>query len=102
MKKVTVLIPMNYNNGSPVPKQIFTQFEKQLLRIAGGYSMDGIVEGGWRADETDYFDKSKRYIILTDQVEVIKSLTIEIGKQLEQQAMYFEVQETNIEFIEIG
>jgi predicted hydrocarbon binding protein len=99
MKKVIALVPMSFNDGSPVPQKIFSTFENELLRIAGGYSKDGLVEGGWRDEEIDYFDTSRRYIIITEKVEEIKKLVADIGKQLGQKTMYFETLEANVEFI---
>lgn len=104
MVKLITLIPTNYNDGSKVEAEKFQELEKEFLKLAGGYSIEGIVEGGW-VDEAGkvYRDKSRKYsvVIPEDNLEKLKELIIDTGKKLKQKSMYFEVNTTEIDFLEI-
>jgi hypothetical protein len=101
MVKVIAIIPLNYNDGRDVPDEIFKEFEDQLIEIAGGYTLEGIVEGGWKDGDTVYRDRSKKYSIVTESTEDIKDLVLQVGKQLEQKAMYLEIISSQVEILEI-
>ncbi|MCG8514587.1 MAG: hypothetical protein MI740_10625 [Halanaerobiales bacterium] len=104
MIKLTVLIPTTYNNGDEVQKETFQRLENQLLEIAGGYTIEGVVEGGWvDKDGTIYKDKSKKYSIITDEAKLskIKETITKIGKELKQKSVYLEVFKTEVNFLEI-
>jgi hypothetical protein len=106
MIKVTALIPKNYNDGQRIPNKAYRKFEDKLLEIAGGFSNDGITAGSWLDDNNElYKDRSLRYIITvktTKQLKEIKQAIIEIGKELEQKAMYIGIiRDAEIEIINI-
>ena len=102
MIKLTVLIPTTYNNGDEVQKETFQRLENQLLEIAGGYTIEGIVEGGWvDKDGTIYKDKSRKYTVVTSELDKIKEVIVKTGKELKQKTMYLEVFKTEVNFLEI-
>jgi hypothetical protein len=104
MVKIITLIPLNYNNGERIPIQEYREFEDELLRINGGFSIDGITAGSWMDNNELFRDRSRKYIIATqdEKVEEIRQAVIRMGKRLEQRAMYFEtIHEGNVEFIPI-
>jgi hypothetical protein len=104
MVKIITLIPLNYNNGERIPIQEYREFEDELLRINGGFSIDGITAGSWMDNNELFRDRSRKYIIVTEdeRVEEIREVVTRMGQKLKQKAMYFEtIHEGNVEFIEI-
>lgn len=104
MVKIITLIPLNYNDGQRIPIQVYREFENEILQITGGFSIDGITAGSWMDNNELYRDRSRKYIIATqeDRVEKVRQAVIRMGKRLEQRAMYFEtIHEGNVEFIPI-
>jgi hypothetical protein len=52
-KKVILLIPLTFNDGAPVPKELRSSIHSQLYAFAGGLKVVGTVEGSYRmADGT--------------------------------------------------
>ena len=102
MLKLITLIPTKYNTGEKVGREIFQRFETRLIEIAGGFSSEGFVEGGWEGpDGKIYRDKTRKYSIAADEakIEELKTLIKEIGKELKQEAMYVEISRPEIEFL---
>jgi hypothetical protein len=100
--KITTLIPTTYNDGKEVSQQVFKEFEKAVMRIAGGYSLDGLTKGGYLEDEKEFEDISRRYIIIVPNLRTarqIKKLVAQVGKQLQQYSMYYEQQRIKAKFI---
>jgi hypothetical protein len=101
--KITTLIPTTYNDGKEVSPQVFKSFEKAVMKIAGGYSLDGLTKGGYMEGEEEFEDISRRYIIIVPNSRIawkIKKLVTRIGKQLQQYSMYYEQQRIKVKFIE--
>ena len=102
MIKIATLIPTKYNDGTPVEPQVFKDFEKELIRIAGGYSIEGLTEGGYVEDGKIYLDISRRYIIIVKHFRTareIRDLITQVGKKLKQQAMYYEQRKSKVWFL---
>ncbi len=94
MKEVITLIPLRYNDGTAVPQEEFRRFEQRAMEIAGGYTADGIVEGGWKAEDgTEYIDQSKRYRVAARwwKRPKIKAAVRETGERLDQESMFWQV-----------
>jgi hypothetical protein len=94
MIQIITLIPTNYNDGQRIPAKVFRKFEDKLLEIAGGFSIDGIMAGGWMDNNELYRDRSRKYIIAVannKKLKEIRQAVIEIGRELGQKAMYFEI-----------
>ena len=104
MVKFTTLIPIYYNNGKQVEDKVFNNFDKELIRIAGGFTIEGITEGGWESEGKIYRDKSRKYTIATteDKLEDLKDLLRKTGIKLKQKAIYYKIsRKTEINFLEI-
>jgi len=46
LPKFILLVPLNYNDGTEVPKEIILNFEMGLFALGGGCTNAGTVEGG--------------------------------------------------------
>jgi hypothetical protein len=105
MMLIITLIPTNYNDGQRIPIQVFRRFEDKLIEIAGAFSIDGITAGGWMDNNELYRDRSRKYMIAVannKKLKEIRQAVIEIGRELGQKAMYFEIKrDAEIEIITI-
>lgn len=95
MKWIT-LIPTSRNDGSLVDQAELNEIIKTVYVKFGGASVERITEGHW-IDETDnqhYQDYSLKLTVVcdSDRLPDAEQMVRQIGKQLDQKAMFFEVQ----------
>lgn len=95
MKWIT-LIPVRRNDGTPVTKAEQRQIIWDLFQSFGGATVDGPVSGHWIDDKDGrhYQDDCVRVTIVcdNDRIRDAEDAVLAIGRQLGQEAMYFEVQ----------
>jgi hypothetical protein len=94
--KWTTLIPIRRNDGSRVPERELSRIASRIWRQFGGATVEGPVKGHW-VDPNDgrhYADECLRITVVCDSERLAEAerLVREIGNQLDQKAMYFEVQ----------
>lgn len=95
MMTFTTIIPKHRNDGSPVSRKEMNAILAGLRARFGGVTVDGEIEGQW-VDQTDgkvYRDRSLKVTVACDRERLheAEEAVREIGRQLEQKAMYFEV-----------
>ena len=102
--KVTTLIPTYRNDGSQVDEFEMHGIIRRFWNQFGGATIEGIVEGHWVDSQSGqhFQDASKKlFVVVTDdRVDEVEALVIEIGKQLGQLAMYFEVTAADIRILD--
>ena len=93
---VITRMPTHRNNGL----KISVTERRDLLRLVrdsfGGYSLEGPFQGSWVADDGKVYEETSyrlEMIIEPGQLQEARELVIQIGRQLGQRAMYFEVRE---------
>ncbi|MEX2317729.1 MAG: hypothetical protein WD669_11295 [Pirellulales bacterium] len=94
LAKYIVLVPLCTNNGAPVASEILVDFQDEMLRLGGGYTIAGTVEGAYRmADGTTKIDHSLQYWICVPAtaVEELTSIVARLGALLGQESMYMEI-----------
>lgn len=93
--KVTILLPITNNQGIAFPDAVMEGVLKDLAVEFDGCSTDGQVKGRSIEDGTMYCDSSLRVTIVCpkERLEELRRRVIEIGRQLEQIRMYFEVRD---------
>ena len=90
----TTRIPTHFNDGSPVAQSLMNSILVDIHTTFGGYTLEGPAQGAWVDDDGNVYQETSfrlevacqrgRYLECRDKV-------IEIGRQLKQKAMYFEV-----------
>ena len=94
--KFTVLIPIRLNDGREQTPAELAQIVGNLWIPFGGVTNEGLVQGSWvdPKDGTRYDDQNLRVSIVFQSLdELFKALSSvrEIGRQMEQKAMYVEL-----------
>jgi hypothetical protein len=64
--KALVLIPTRYNDGKPVARRAFAEFEARFEAIEGAFSRRDDVEGAWSHEGVRYTDRSREYSVGVD------------------------------------
>jgi hypothetical protein len=101
-KKCLFLIPTCYNDKREIPASVIDSVFDELYLHFGSYTIDGITEGTWKmSDGKKAIDRCyKVWIIISEeQVILLKGVIKKFVKLLEQEAIYFEVMDCNVEFI---
>jgi hypothetical protein len=103
LKKVTLLIPLTFNDGSTVPREILSAIEEDIYLNFKGWTVVGEVEGAYQMQQTGE-KKVERLLHIWVVVEeaavsTLKEMVGRFGAILGQELMYFEVAESLVEFV---
>lgn len=102
MKKVTILIPTHYNDGRLIEEYKIENAFSAIASCVGGYTIDGTVEGCYRfEDGTPKREVSWKLWTVCGETEAIELRKAVHGMValFQQECMYFEVQDTQVEFV---
>jgi hypothetical protein len=91
--KFTTLIPTRRNDGSAVSKTEMTAILQKFWMTFGALTDEGKTNGVWQDGGKVFRDECLKIVVSCDneRLEEAKALVIEVGRQLGQLAMYFEV-----------
>ena len=101
-KKCLFLIPMSYNDRREIPAVLIDAIFDDLYMNFGGHTIDGITEGTWKMEDGGKaIDRCyKVWIIISEEkISALKDLIRKFARLLEQEAIYFEVMDADVEFI---
>ena len=93
--KFTTLVPVNFNDGTKVPQSQIDAILARFWVLFGGCTVEGPVVGHWVNDNGTHFqdDCLKVWVVADNsRLEDAETLVRQIGAQLHQEAMYFEVE----------
>jgi hypothetical protein len=92
--KFTTLIPIRYNDGSPVDESELQDIVREFWTNYGGATIERTVQGYWLADGTLFEDECLKVVVSCDNERLteVEHHIIKIGHRLRQDAMYLEVQ----------
>lgn len=102
MQKVTMLLPIAYNDGNPIPEVDTQRILKQIADIAGGYTIDGIVKGSYRMDNGVVVTEELQKIFVVvgeDKVCFLRDVAEYACGIFKQESIYFERQHTAVDFV---
>src|SRR5947209_6802582 len=100
--KFTLLLPLNYNNGSEIPAAVLDEMLNELMELADGYSLAGTVSEAYRMkDGSKQTDRSMIIWVGIDPAaeDQLKRLVGIFACRLQQEALYRERTGGIIEFI---
>jgi hypothetical protein len=100
--KYTLLIPLNYNDGTKVPDELLDEIYNRFFALSDAYTLAGTVVGAYRMkDGSKQVDHSAEIWIGIDEDQYprLRQLVAEVCRQLNQEAMYLEKSGGTIELI---
>jgi hypothetical protein len=101
-KKCIILLPTYYNDGKGVPVEVLTRIRREVDQVFDGHTIAGTVEGTYRmADGSIATDESWEVWVAVDpdKIDVLRKLTSRFARILKQETIYFEVTNSEVEFI---
>ena len=102
--KFTTLLPLADNQGQPLTTQVDVIVQSLAIQF-GGCSVEGLIDGRWMDAGVEYRDQSLRVTVVCDnaRLDEARQRVIEIGRELGQLAMYFEVRDYDgVQFLRMG
>ena len=102
MKKVTMLMPINFNNGQPIPTETRQQLLNEIAEAFGGYTIQQNVTGTYRMSSGDFCTEESTPVVVCVEENKLDDLRDEAGriaKVLAQECLYFEVSSAEVDFI---
>src|SRR6266446_8803848 len=101
-KKAVFLLPLTYNDGSRIPKETIDNILAELFFVFDGWTVESEVKGAYRMHSgEERVEKLLRVAVLLqrDEVAGLRRMVGRWAAQLGQEAMYFEISDSQIEFI---
>lgn len=101
MVQFTILLPLFFNDHSPVPVELITRTEDELLEFFGGVSTDTArVRGKWVGEHALFEDSLLRLTVACDgsaeQRAFIRQLKETLKARFRQEEVWITVQEIEI------
>ncbi len=92
------LVPTHYNDGRPVEPEKILLIKKVLDRKFGGCRFILPSEGYWKGQVENTHEIE--VAVLQKRIPELRAVVIEIGRDLGQQAMYFDAPAPSVEIID--
>ena len=93
---VITRIPTNRNDGSKVSPRERRAFLTLVRDTFGGYTLEGPFKGAWVGDDGRVYEETSyrlEVLVPSQRLSKARHLFMQLGKQLGQRAIYFEVRE---------
>jgi hypothetical protein len=93
---VITRLPTHRNDGSKISQRERRGILTLVRDTFGGYTLEGPFQGAWVADDGHTYEETSyrlEVLVPAERLSEARELFIRIGKQLGQQAIYFEVRE---------
>lgn len=100
--KYVLLLPVTFNDGSVVPKDVRDQILDDIFVLAGGYFIAGEGDGAYRMKNgAKQVDRSLAVWIVVneDDISQLTKLVGQIAAKLDQESMYLERVGSTVEFV---
>lgn len=100
--EATVFLPTQDRHGTPFPDGRWQEAVKLLVAAAGGATVGPPQEGWWQTDSSTVVHEPVRPVIVSFPRDVLprfRQATLEVGRLLEQQAIYVRYEEPRVELI---
>jgi hypothetical protein len=103
LKRAVLFIPLTFNDGTRVPEETLIAIEREIFQAFHGWTVSGEVTGAYRMRQSKDKQVDKLlhvWIVLEESaISTLKNMVARFGSLLGQEAMYFEVIESSVEFI---
>ena len=102
MIKVTVLIPVTYNDGTIIPHDKIDYALRNLRSICGGFTIEGRVVGEYMMDDvTVSRDCCNKVWVVVDATKLnqLRDWASSLCHVCKQESIYFDIQDVRVEFV---
>jgi hypothetical protein len=93
---VITRIPTHRNDGSTVSRRERRTILTRVRDAFGGYTLEGPFHGAWVGDDGQVYEETSfrlEVLVAPERISEARELFMEVGKQLGQRAIYFEVRD---------
>lgn len=101
-EKYVLLLPLTYNDRSPIPKSVRDHVFDELFVLAGGHHVAGVGRGAYRMKNgSKQVDYSLEVWVAVEEEDVpaLKQLVAKVALMLNQESIYLERSGGSVEFI---
>jgi hypothetical protein len=101
--KCVILVPTQYNDGTPVAESVLAGIKREIDEAFDGHHVAGLGEGAYRmADGSMAYDPTLEIWVAVepDRIDEVKELARKLARTLKQESIWFEVTNSQVEFVE--
>jgi hypothetical protein len=103
LRKVTLLIPLTFNDGTAVSQETLGALEEEIYIAFNGWTMAGEVQGAYRMRQTGQKQVERLLqvwvVVEETQLDELRRMVGKYAALLAQESIYFEVGTSQVEFI---
>jgi hypothetical protein len=104
LKEAIVLIPLTYNDGTPIPQQTLDDIHEEAYVAFSGWTLEGTVQGAYRMEATgekqvEYLQKLS-VVLPESKISKLEAMIGRWAKMLGQETMLLKVSDFRVKFIE--
>ncbi len=102
MRKCIILLPLQYNDGSEVPISVINGIKREIDEEFDGHHVAGAGHGTYRmANGSTASDNTLEVWVAfdSDKIDVLRKMVSRFARILKQEKIYFEVMDSEVEFI---
>ncbi len=97
-----MLIPLSGTDGSELSARALTKVKDVLNEAFGGHTIAGTVTGAYRMNDGSIAEDVSLEVwvaVNPDRVDEVRQIASDICRELEQESIYFEVTDSEVEFV---
>ena len=101
--KCVILVPTQYNDGTPVPERVIVGIKREIDEAFDGHRIAGVGKGAYRmADGSMAYEPTLEIWVAVrpDQIDQVRDLARKLARKLKQESIWFEVMNSQVEFVE--
>ena len=101
-KRCIVLVPTSYNDGQEVPAKEIAGILKEVDGVFDGHYVAGHGAGTYRMEDGSMAEDRLLEVWIAlepDKVEILRKMVARFARRLKQEAVYFEVRDSEVEVI---
>ena len=102
MKKCIILLPTQYNDGNEVAANVIKGILREIDEVFDGHHIAGIGHGTYRMANGSMATDSTLDVWVAvdpDNIDVLRKMASRFARMLKQETIYFEVMDSEVEFI---
>ena len=102
LKEAIVLIPLTYNDGTRVPREILESIREELFVAFHGWTLEGTVKGAYRMRTGEKrVEELQRIAVILDESQLpeLEAIVGRWGARLGQETMLLKVADSIVKFV---
>jgi hypothetical protein len=98
-------VPLTDNRGQPIDPQVILDLHRDLFALFTGFTIHPTSQGRWRSRAGHVYPEEVvvyEVAVGKDKVPILREMVCQVGRRLQQLAMYFDAPPPSVEIIDLS